>query len=85
MSFVTNHKARRFMMNLPKEPPGSLSLKYPDATPEAIDLLSQMLIIDPAQRISVPEALEHPYLASLHDPGQSALLTALTNSQGGGA
>ena len=69
LSFVTNHKARRFMLNLPKEAPGSLSQKYPDASPEALDLLSKMLVIDPARRISVAEALEQPYLSSLHDPG----------------
>jgi serine/threonine protein kinase len=74
--FVTNPKARRFMLNLPKEPPTSLAHKYPEASNEAIDLLSRMLIIDPTRRISVQEALEHPYLASLHDPG--TLLTTVT-------
>jgi serine/threonine protein kinase len=69
LSFVTNQKARRFMQNLPKEPPGSLQLKYPEASADALDLLDKMLVINPAQRITVVQALEHPYLASLRDPG----------------
>ena len=72
LAFVTNHKARRFMLNLPKEPqsslPSNLKSKYPDASPEALSLLRKMLVIDPAKRITVAEALEQPYLASLHDP-----------------
>lgn len=34
---------------------------------QALDLLQKMLTFDPAKRISVDEAIEHPYLASLHD------------------
>lgn len=71
LNFVTNQKARRFMLNLPKEPASSLKLKYPEASDDAIDLLEKMLVIDPARRIQVTEALEHPYLASLHDPSKS--------------
>jgi len=60
------------MLNLPKEPQSSLPLnlqaKYPDASPEALALLRRMLVIDPAKRITVAEALEMPYLSSLHDP-----------------
>ncbi len=31
-----------------------------------MDLLSKMLIFDPTKRITIDEALEHPYLAALH-------------------
>ncbi|KAG6891540.1 hypothetical protein C0992_004398 [Termitomyces sp. T32_za158] len=33
----------------------------------ALDLLEKMLAFDPSDRISVPQALEHPWLASYHD------------------
>ncbi len=36
--------------------------------PLAIDLITKMLVFDPAQRISVEDALAHPYLAKLHVP-----------------
>ena len=40
---------------------------YPEAEPDAVDLIDKMLVFDPASRITVEEALSHPYLASLHD------------------
>lgn len=36
-------------------------------TPQALDLIDKMLVFDPNKRINVEQALEHPYLASLHD------------------
>lgn len=39
----------------------------------ALDLLDRMLTFDPQNRISVDEALEHPYLAVWHDPGEEIL------------
>ncbi|KAK6947820.1 hypothetical protein RJ641_001293 [Dillenia turbinata] len=33
----------------------------------AVDLLEKMLVFDPRMRITVDEALCHPYLSSLHD------------------
>ncbi|XP_030626107.1 mitogen-activated protein kinase 10 isoform X6 [Chanos chanos] len=37
---------------------------------QARDLLSKMLIIDPAKRISVDEALQHPYINVWYDPSE---------------
>ena len=42
--------------------------KYPNASPEALDLLGKMLCFHPEKRYSVAQAMAHPYLASLHDP-----------------
>jgi serine/threonine protein kinase len=33
-----------------------------------VDLLENMLTVDPNQRITVEEVLNHPYLADYHDP-----------------
>lgn len=41
---------------------------FPEANPLALDLLERMLTLDPFERITVNEALEHPYLAIWHDP-----------------
>lgn len=38
-----------------------------EANPLAMDLLSKMLTFHPNKRITVEEALAHPYLKSLHD------------------
>ena len=42
-------------------PPGCLKTCFPDAPPQAIDLLSKMLALDPTKRILAKEALSHPY------------------------
>ena len=39
---------------------------YPN--PLAIDLLEKLLAFDPTLRITVEDALAHPYLESMHDP-----------------
>lgn len=41
---------------------------FPSANPLALDLLEKMLTLDPHLRISVEEALNHPYLSIWHDP-----------------
>lgn len=41
---------------------------FPQANPQALDLLEKMLMFDPQERITVEDALEHPYLSIWHDP-----------------
>ena len=41
---------------------------FPDASAQAIDLLERMLQFNPTKRITVEDALAHPYLAQLHNP-----------------
>uniref|UniRef100_A0A7S2UX76 Mitogen-activated protein kinase n=1 Tax=Fibrocapsa japonica TaxID=94617 RepID=A0A7S2UX76_9STRA len=46
-----------------QQPPQPLSTYLPNSIdPQAVDLLSRMLVFNPQQRISVEEALHHPYL-----------------------
>jgi mitogen-activated protein kinase 7 len=40
---------------------------FPNANPDALDLLDRMLAFDPSSRISVEDALEHRYLHIWHD------------------
>lgn len=40
---------------------------FPNANPDALDLLDHMLAFDPSSRIDVETALEHPYLQIWHD------------------
>lgn len=40
----------------------------PTADPQALDLLARMLCFDPGQRITVDEALKHPFVSDYHDP-----------------
>ncbi|XP_042425161.1 mitogen-activated protein kinase 1-like [Zingiber officinale] len=62
-----NENARRYISQLPRHPKQSLPEKFPHVNRTAIDLVEKMLTFDPRKRITVEEALSHPYLASLHD------------------
>ncbi|KAF6144208.1 hypothetical protein GIB67_004881 [Kingdonia uniflora] len=67
LEFIDNPKARKYIKTLPYSPTTPLGRLYPHANPLAIDLLQLMLIFDPTKRISVTEALQHPYMAPLYD------------------
>jgi len=68
LEFIDNPKARKYIKSLPYTPGIPLTSMYPQAHPLAIDLLQKMLVFDPSKRISVTEALEHPYMSPLYDP-----------------
>ncbi|KAF0732293.1 hypothetical protein Ae201684_010583 [Aphanomyces euteiches] len=68
LDFVTHAKAKRFISKQPKRRPIPFGTLYPRASPLAINLLERMLVFDPRERITVDEALAHPYLSSVRDP-----------------
>lgn len=67
LAFVTNPKAQKFMEELPEYPPADLRRRFPSAGADAVDLLARMLVMRPDRRLSVDDALRHPYLRSLRD------------------
>lgn len=73
----TNPKARHFMSSLPYKDPINFIDLFPGADPEEVDLISKMLTWDPRKRISIEEAIEHPFLAQLHDPLDEPITYAL--------
>jgi mitogen-activated protein kinase 1/3 len=73
LEFIDNPKAKKYIKSLPYSPGTPFSRLYPDAHPSAIDLLGKMLVFDPIKRISVTEALQHPFMASLYDPNTNPL------------
>lgn len=46
-------------------------LNVTPAASQARDLLSKMLVIDASKRISVDEALQHPYINVWYDPSEA--------------
>ncbi|KAK8484570.1 hypothetical protein V6N12_073351 [Hibiscus sabdariffa] len=68
LAFIDNPKARRYIKSLPYSRGTHFSHLYPQADPLAIDLLQRMLVFDPTKRITVTEALLHPYMSGLYDP-----------------
>ncbi|XP_042510787.1 mitogen-activated protein kinase 3-like [Macadamia integrifolia] len=67
LGFVRNEDARRFIRQLSPHPRQPFAQIFPHVHPDAIDLIEKMLTFDPNRRITVEEALAHPYLARLHD------------------
>lgn len=68
LEFIDNPKARKYIKSLPYSFGTPFSRLYPNAHPLALDLLQKMLVFDPTKRISVTEALQHPYMSRLYDP-----------------
>ena len=53
---------------MPFKPKVPWSKLFPAADPKALDLLDKMLTFNPNNRISVEEALAHPYVEQYYDP-----------------
>ncbi|KAL6726480.1 hypothetical protein Aduo_008447 [Ancylostoma duodenale] len=67
---IMNEKARSYLKSLPQKPKLEWTSLYPEADPRALDLLDKMLTFDPNKRITVEEALAHPYLDEYYDPNE---------------
>jgi mitogen-activated protein kinase 7 len=67
LSRIGSPRAQEYVRNLPFMPKRAFTSLFPNANPDALDLLDQMLAFDPSSRISVETALEHPYLHIWHD------------------
>lgn len=62
-------RVKTYLRRLPKKEPVPLDKLYPkdNLHPDALDLLGKMLKLDPKERISVCDALDHKYLEKYHD------------------
>ncbi|CAL9072482.1 mitogen-activated protein kinase 2 [Musa acuminata AAA Group] len=67
LGFLRSDNARRYVRSLPQYPRQNFCARFPTMSNGAIDLLEKMLVFDPSKRITVDQALHHPFLASLHD------------------
>lgn len=64
---IGSDKARGYVRSLPFKKPKPWSEIFPNSDPDAVDLLSKLLTFDPSQRLTVNQALDHPFLAAYHD------------------
>jgi mitogen-activated protein kinase 15 len=59
--------AATMIENLPTPPMKPLSEMFPRASPDALDMMSCLLNVNPGKRISAAEALAHPFVAQFHN------------------
>ena len=76
LEFISASKAKSYIKALPWAPQPNMLKMFPGANPEAVDLLQKMLQFDPRRRISVDEALAHPWLKELHDVAEEPIAKA---------
>jgi serine/threonine protein kinase len=63
---IRSEKARSYLERLPKRKPADFSILFPIASNVACDLLRGLLSFDPDERLTVNQAIQHPYLDTLH-------------------
>jgi serine/threonine protein kinase len=67
MDQIKGDKLKGFLIDVEKyAKKTSLKELIPNIEPDALDLLTKLLELDPAKRLSAKEALEHPYFEDLH-------------------
>ncbi|SGY44494.1 BQ5605_C001g00165 [Microbotryum silenes-dioicae] len=77
---INSRRSRDYLRAMPFRAKKPLSQIYPTATPEALDLMEKCLTFDPKKRITVEQALAHPYLANYHDPDDEPVAPPLEPS-----
>lgn len=65
---ITTRRSRDYIRALPFRKKKPFTQLFPNANPNAIDFLTKTLTFDPKKRITVEQALAHPYLEAYHDP-----------------
>eukprot|EP00747_Dinoflagellata_sp_TGD_P180333 gnl/TRDRNA2_/TRDRNA2_32610_c0_seq1.p1 gnl/TRDRNA2_/TRDRNA2_32610_c0~~gnl/TRDRNA2_/TRDRNA2_32610_c0_seq1.p1 ORF type:complete len:403 (-),score=88.63 gnl/TRDRNA2_/TRDRNA2_32610_c0_seq1:64-1272(-) len=78
---IPNEKCRKFIRTLPKTPGKEFNTVFDGASEEAQDFLAKTLRWDPESRITVAEALQHPYLEKLHCPEDEPVRGPLDTSE----
>ncbi|KAK4785706.1 hypothetical protein SAY86_002395 [Trapa natans] len=68
IALIQSLRSRQFIHSLPYIRAIPLSAFLPSVDPLALDLLEKMLVFNPDKRITVLEALQHPYLTGLYSP-----------------
>jgi len=65
LDFLTRQDRKKYVRNFGKIKKVDFSAIFPEATNEAIDLLSKMLAFNPKERLDVEDCLQHPFFEKL--------------------
>jgi len=64
---LKNEKAQKYLLNLPKRNPIDWRKKFPGCSANAIHLLKGLLQFNSRKRLTVDQALAHPFMRSVRD------------------
>jgi mitogen-activated protein kinase 1/3 len=65
---ITTRRSRDYIRALPFRKKRPFAQLFPNASALAVDFLAKTLTFDPKKRVTIEEALAHPYLEAYHDP-----------------
>ena len=68
LEILKDFKDKEALKKIGKNAGQRFEKRFESCPPPAVDLLKRMLTFDPKKRITVDDALEHPYLSALHCP-----------------
>jgi len=68
--WIKTPEAKEWVQQMTPRRGYNLGKIFTQATPEALDLITGMLQLDPTKRISVNDTLAHPYFSGLHNPAK---------------
>ncbi|KAJ7928669.1 kinase-like domain-containing protein [Mycena leptocephala] len=71
---ITSERSRNYIRALPWRTNKNFRTLLPQASLGTIDFLLKALMFNPRKRFTVEEALQHPYLAEYHDPGDEPVV-----------
>uniref|UniRef100_A0A803YCZ7 mitogen-activated protein kinase n=1 Tax=Meleagris gallopavo TaxID=9103 RepID=A0A803YCZ7_MELGA len=65
---LKSQEAKNYIKSLPKVQKKDFASVLKHASPLAVNLLENMLVLDAEERVTAAEALMHPYFEPIHDP-----------------
>lgn len=65
---LKSQDAKNYIKSLPKVQKKDFASVLKHASPLAVNLLENMLVLDAEERVTAAEALMHPYFEPIHDP-----------------
>ncbi|KAM6503459.1 mitogen activated protein kinase-like protein [Amanita muscaria] len=77
---ITTRRSRDYIRALPFRKRKPFAQLFPNASSLAVDFLTKTLSFDPKKRLTVEQALAHPYLESYHDPDDEPVAPPLDPS-----
>lgn len=68
MEMISNDNAKTYIQSLETKEKTPIEELIPCQDANALDLIDRLLDLNPKRRITIDEAIKHPYLESMHDP-----------------